>query len=378
MSDKHENEIVENEDLELDNEEFVEELENDDDLEELDETAASETLKPHGAPGEYRAQTLATFTQLLSQLKGSDLTYLFNQVQDLYGPNKAPGAEDKSSSNEATIKAKPSAAKGAAPIGPMPMQKLSVKEDVEEMLGSDETLSEEFKERAETIFEAALNTRVNLEMARLAEEYSTLEEELQAEFEAKLEENTSTILENMVEKIDQYMNFCVEEWMEENKIAIENSLRMEIAENFISGLQNLFAEHYIDVPEERFDIVADLKRENTELQEQLNAVLDEKIALETDLNEAIKETVLDEASEGLTVTQSERLRTLSEGIDFVDADTFKHKVDIIKESYFTEKKKASDTGLLTETIDGTVTTDAKAGMHPGMDKYVKALSGSKN
>lgn len=360
--------VVENEeDLHVEDETVVTEEETS-----LEETAASDTLKPGGAPGETRAQTLATFTQLLSQLKGPDLTHLFQQVQDLYGPNKAPGAVDKSGSNESTIKAKSSAAPGAAPIAAMPMQKLGVKEDVEEML-EGEDLSEEFKERAEVIFEAALNTRINLEMARLAEEYDTLEAELKEHYETQLESSVNEILEDLTEKTDQYLNYAVEEWMEENKLAIENSLRAEIAENFIQGLHNLFSEHYIKVPEESFDIVAEMKTELDELRANYSNLLDEKIQLEYFVNEATIDAIVSEASVGLSDTQVEKMKTLAEGIQFTDEDSFRQKLDIVKEQYFTKKKEVP-TGLITESIDGSVeNTETNSGLYPGMDKYVKAI-----
>lgn len=373
-TDVIENEDLETEfdtDLELDDDEDIEEVE-DDEVEELDETAASDTLRPHGAPGETRAEMLSTFTSLLAQLGKEDLSKFFTMAQETFGPTKAPGAEDKSSTNASTIKAKSSAAKGSSAIPAMPMPKLGVKEDVEEMLGSED-LSEDFKERAETIFEAVLNTRVNLELVKLAEEYEELEAKLHEEYETKLEETTTEILESLTEKIDQYLDHSVMTWMEENKLAIENSLRTDIAENFIEGLQNLFAEHYILVPDERLDLVAEMKEELEQTQEELRKTLDEKLELQSIVTSASVDSIVDDLSEGLSETQIEKFKVLSEGIEFNDSDTYKKKLEIIKEQYFT-KTKSEGTGILIESIDGSEIEDTKDSLYPGMSNYIKALS----
>lgn len=330
----------------------------------LDETAAADTLNPAAAPGETKAQTLATFTQLLAQLGREDLCNLFDQVQSQFGPNKTPGAVDNSATNKATIKSA-----DALPAAPA----LSVKEDVQEMFGSED-LSEEFKEKAEVVFEAALSTRLTLETARLEEEYAEKVTAMEEEYQEALEEQTSNIVEDLTDKLDQYIDYCVEQFMEENKIALETSLRAEIAENFISGLQNLFAEHYITVPEEKMDLVAELKSDLDEARATLNETLDEKIALQSIIEEATRNTIFDEVADGLAETQIEKLRTLTENVEFVDGDTFKKKVAIIKENYFSEKKGNSSTGLITEEIDGDHGEEEKAAYTaPGMDRYVDAI-----
>lgn len=367
MANKETPEIVNEEDLQ------------DFDTNEIDEeTASAATLKPGaGSNGtESKAQTLSTFTQLLSQLGKEDLSKLFNDVQAQYGPNKAPGAEDKSASNKASINAKPSAAVGSGgPSAADPMPKLSVKEDVEEMFGADE-LTEDFRERAETVYEAALNTRLTIEQARLEEEFEAAVNQLEEEYEAQLEEQVAAVLENVTSKLDQYLEYAIEQWMEDNKLAVENSIRADIAEDFIHGLHNLFAEHYIRVPDEQIDLVAEMKAELDELKAALNETIDEKIALESIVNEATKEAALEEVSEGLAATQAEKLRTLSEGIEFSDAETYRRKLTIVKENYFSDKKLPTTTGLITETIDGTDDLSEETVIAPGMSKYVEAIAKS--
>lgn len=350
-------------------------------LEQIEEGSAADTLKPgagSAGAGDSKSQTLAAFTALAAQLGKEDLSKFFNDMQAMFGPNKTPGgAEDKSGANKATIKAKPSAAKGSGegavanpPQGP---GALSVKEDIDEMFGADD-LSEEFKERAEVVFEAALNTRVILETARLEEEFEAMAAELEESFNEKLEEATASMFEELSGKIDQYLDYVVEQWMEENQVAVEAQLRTEIAEDFMAGLQNLFAEHYITIPEEKVDVFGELKAEVEDLKSKLNEALDEKIALETIVNEATKEALLDEVTEGLVVTQAEKLRTLAEGIEYSDADTFKKKLEIVKEQYFSEKKPAASTGLITEEIDGVDESVNESTIPAGMAKYVEAIS----
>ncbi len=333
----------------------------------IDEASAADTLKPGGGSGggDTKAETLATFTSLLAQLGKDDLSKIFNDVQSQYGPNKAPGAEDKSAANKATLNMKPSDAVG----------KGAWKEDIDDMFGADD-LTEEFKEKAEVVFEAAVNTRVNLEVARLEEEYEAKAAELEESFEQALEEQTATIMEEVTAKLDQYLDYCVEQWMEDNKLAIENSLRSDIAEDFIEALRNVFAEHYITVPDEKIDLVAEMKAELDETKAKLNETLDEKIALQAVVEEATKEAALEEVSEGLAETQIEKLRTLAEGIEYTDEETYRKKLEIVKEQYFTKKAAPASTGLITEEIDGDDdTASGTTGFTaPGMNAYVQAIA----
>lgn len=332
----------------------------------FDEATAADTLKPGAGSGggDTKAETLATFTSLLAQLGKEDLSKIFNDVQSVYGPNKAPGAEDKSAANRSTVDMKPSAAVG----------KGAWKEDIDAMFGDD--LNEEFKERAEVIFEAAVNTHVNLELARLEEEYEAMALDLEESFNEALEEQTAAVLEDVTNKLDQYLDYCVEQWMEENQLAIENSLRADIAEDFMDALRNVFAEHYITVPDEKIDLVAEMKAELDEIKARLNETTDEKIALEAVIQEATMEATFEEVSDGLAETQVEKLKTLAEGIDYSDASTYRKKLEIVKEQYFNTPKSNTRTGLITEVIDGEDDTAQNTSTYraPGMDKYVQAIA----
>jgi predicted nuclease with TOPRIM domain len=184
------------------------------------------------------------------------------------------------------------------------------------------------------------------------------------------------VLEDVTNKLDQYLDYCVEQWMEENQLAIENSLRADIAEDFMDALRNVFAEHYITVPDEKIDLVAEMKAELDEIKARLNETTDEKIALEAVIEEATMEATFEEVSDGLAETQVEKLKTLAEGIDFTDASTYRKKLEIVKEQYFKTPKSNTRTGLITEVIDGEDDTAQNTSTYraPGMDKYVQAIA----
>lgn len=343
------------------------EIVDNDNLDQIDEGSAADTLHPGAGSGgtETKSEMLATFTSLLAQLGKEDLSKIFNDVQAQFGPNRAPGAEDKSAAIRASVDMKPSAAVG----------KGAWREDIDDMFGGEE-LSEDFREKATTVFEAAVTARMNLETARLEEEFETAQAEMQEQFDNSLQEQVSAMFEDVSGKLDQYLEYVIEQWMEENKLAIENSLRAEIAENFIQSLHNTFAEHYIRVPDDKLDLVAEMRAELDELKTRLNEEIDQKLELQAVIDEATKESTLDGVSEGLAATQAEKLRTLAEGIEFTDAETYKRKLEIVKENYFSGKKAPASTGLITEEIDGVDDTQADVAVPAHMQKYVAAISKS--
>ena len=318
----------------------------------LDEAAAADTLKPgagSGAGDIGKTELMASVVSAMGGMSKAEINK-FQEVLSQYGKNKIPGAEDKSAANKASI-----ATKGA------------MKEDVEEMFSGDD-LSEEFKEKASTLFEAAVNARVGLEAARLEEE-----------FEAKLEEEVAGLQEQITGKIDAYLDYVVEQWMEENKLAIESSVKVEAADKFINGVKDLFAEHCVEVPEEHVDIVEDLQSYVNELEEKLNAEVNEKIELRQIIEQAQQEAIFDEISEGLAETQVEKFRTLAEGIEYSDAETYAKKLELVKENYFSGKKPVSTDIVVEETAASSIealTEEAAVNVDPGMNRYVSAISRS--
>ena len=229
-------------------------------------------------------------------------------------------------------------------------------DDLGALVESEATLSEGFKDKAAVIFEAAIKSKIS-------EEVDRIESELQEEFDEELK----TTREEMVEQIDGYLNYVVEKFMEENKLAIENGLRTELAEDFMTGLKNLFTESYVDVPESKVDLVDELGTQVRELEEKLNETTEQTIRVNGELEELKRDAIIREHSRDLAETQVEKLKSLAEDIDFEDEETFAMKVSTIKESYFT-KKTPSVVGE--EMIDESVDEEE---IPSSMARYVSAL-----
>lgn len=227
--------------------------------------------------------------------------------------------------------------------------------DLEALVESEATLSEGFKDKAAVIFEAAIKSKVS-------EEVDRIESELHEEFDEELK----TTREEMVEQIDGYLNYVVEKFMEENKVAIENGLRTEIAEGFMEGLKNLFTESYIEVPESKVDLVDELSEQVDDLEARLNETTEASIKQSQELEELKRDAIIREHSRDLAETQVEKLKSLAEDIDFENEETFAKKVATIKESYFAKKKVT----VVGESIDESAEEQEISG---SMAMYVNAL-----
>mgnify|MGYP003335982885 FL=1 len=200
--------------------------------------------------------------------------------------------------------------------------KMDMKEHIEALFQGEE-LSEEFKSKAETIFEAAVKQKVEQEVARIQEAYAeTLDEQVQE------------ITENLSSNVDDYLNYVVEQWVNENEVAIEAGLRTELTEDFITGLRQLFAENYIDIPEDKVSVVEELGTKVEELEKKLNEEIDRNVKLNKSLNESKRFEILVDACDGLTTTQTEKLKSLAEGVEFTTANEFTTKVKTLRENYF--------------------------------------------
>ena len=248
----------------------------------------------------------------------------------------------------ATATAKAPARKGDKSMG----------EAVEEIF-EGEDLSEEFKERASVLFETVVLEKVNVEVARLEEEFSS-----------KLDEQAELATEDLTKKVDAYLDYVAEQWMEENKLAVESGIRSDIAESFISGLKELFSEHRIDVPDEQVDLVAEMAEKIEELEKSLNEQIDTNIEVSKELDEAKKSDVFDILSEGLADTQAEKLRSLTEGLEYVDLDDYSRKVEIIKENYFGKSAIVEETDELDPVNEES---DTKY-VDPQMALYAQSIS----
>jgi hypothetical protein len=244
------------------------------------------------------------------------------------------------------------------------MAKKNMKEDIDALL-QGENLSEEFVSKASTIFEAAVMSRVE----EIAEELQT---ELEGQFVSALEE----MKEDFATKIDDYLNYVVEEWMEENELAIESGLRSEIVEDFIGGLRNLFAEHYIDIPEEKVDIVQEMADRVEELEDQLNEQIEKNIEFVKEINEAKKIQAVQAVCEGLTQTQVEKLKSLAESVEFTTEEEFCEKLNTLKEAYTPRTVKSAEKSVLEEGVDVEEKKSDKVSQDPLINAVVNSISKS--
>lgn len=235
-----------------------------------------------------------------------------------------------------------------------------VKEDIDALMNGEE-LSEEFRTKATTIFEAAVMNRVKAEVTRIEEEYAT-----------KLDEEVAKIAEGLVEKVDGYLDYVVEQWMAQNEIALEHGMKSEILEGFVAGLKGLFEEHYIEIPEEKFDVLGSMESKVEELEAKLNEQVAANVELNKTIGELKRNEIVEGACEGLTDTEVEKLKGLAEELSYEDADTFKSKVQTIRENYFTTKQQAEVTSVVTDEPVETLTEEKK--IDPVMAKYLSALN----
>ena len=208
---------------------------------------------------------------------------------------------------------------------------IDVKEHVDALVAGEDSLSEEFKTKAATVFEAAIKSKVK-----------EIAEEMQADYDKKLTEETSKSKDELVEKVDSYLAYVVEEWMKENELALERGIKGEIAEDFISGLKKLFEDHYIDVPDEKYNVLEDQSSKIDELNNKLNESIAKNVELTKENGNFKKDQIVDEASENLTDTQKEKFNKLAEEIDYKNEEDFKTKVATVKESYFGKKESTSE------------------------------------
>ena len=238
--------------------------------------------------------------------------------------------------------------------------KAKMKEDVESLFADDSTISEDFKDKVSTIFEARVSDRV-----------SQIQEQLETEYAGMLEEAVEDIRKDLTEKVDDYLNYVVEQWMEDNQIAIESGLRSEITEEFISGLRNLFAEHYIDVPSEKVDLVEELSSKVEELESSLNEEIEHGIQIKKALIESSKKEIIHTVCEGLTATQVEKIRSLAESVEFSTEDEYKDKLETIRENYFPSGTKRANEEQLHEEIGES---DEKTVADPMVAAVAKVIS----
>jgi hypothetical protein len=272
--------------------------------------------------------------------------------------NARNNVQDEKEAEGGTSKKANRATQGAS----APEARGSVKEDMDALFNGEE-LTEQFKEKATTIYEAAVMARVKEEVARIEEEFA-----------AKLEEATAQQIEGLVEQVDGYLGYVAEQWMTQNEIALERGMKSEILEGFVGGLKSLFEEHYIEVPEERFDVLGEMETKIEELEAKLNEQVAANIEMTKTIAEQKRVEIVKTVSEGLTDTETEKFNALVEELSYEDAESFEGKVKTIRENYFTTKAAAGVKSVVTDAPVETLTEEKKQKIDPSMSAYLSVLN----
>ena len=239
---------------------------------------------------------------------------------------------------------------------------VDIEEDVNALLGGEE-LSEEFKEKARVIFEAALTSKIK-----------EIQETLEVQYAERLEEERQSLKGELTERVDSYLEYVCQEWMSENELAIEHGLKTEMTESFLSGMKGLFEEHYVTIPEEKYDVLESMVEKLDDMETKLNEQIEKNIGLNKRLAESTADTVLSIVSEGLAETQKEKLASLAESVEFESEEEYREKLETLKESYFSKAPSAKSEApqTISESVDST-----PAPTSTGMEQYMRALGAFK-
>ena len=244
------------------------------------------------------------------------------------------------------------------------VEEYDMEEDVNALLGGED-LSEDFKAKAKTIFEAAINAKV-----------AEVKEALEAEQQERIAEEVEAAKESLAERVDSYLEYVADEWFEENQIAVENGLKSEMTESFLEGMKSLFEEHYVQIPEDKYDVLESMVEKLDDMETKLNEQIEKNIALNKGLAEATADGILESVSEGLAATQKEKLASLAESVEFESDEEYREKLETLKESYFPHKSATtSKTESLSEGVDNAEGAESHSA---AMASYIKTLSAFKN
>ena len=235
-----------------------------------------------------------------------------------------------------------------------------VEEDVNALLGGED-LSEDFKAKAKTIFETAINAKV-----------AEVKEALEVEFQEKLDEEIETAKESLAERVDSYLEYVADEWFEENQLAVENGLKTEMTESFLEGMKGLFEEHYVQIPEDKYDVLESMVEKLDDMETKLNEQIEKNINLNNRLGESVADGILGDVSEGLASTQKEKLASLAESVEFESETEYREKLETLKESYFTSRSNSpsSKTESLSEGVDNA---EGVGEISNSMNAYIRSL-----
>jgi len=238
-------------------------------------------------------------------------------------------------------------------------ESFDIEEDVNALLAGEE-LSEEFQEKARTIFEAALRSKVG-----------ELKEALEEEYAAALAEEIEEIKSTLNERVDAYLEYVADEWMQENSLVIENGLKTEMTESFLSGMKDLFEAHYVSIPEDKYDVLESMVEKLDDMETKLNEQIEKNISLNKRLSESVADGIFDDVAEGLALSQKEKLASLAESVEFESGEKYREKLEMLKESYFSAQKTPK---AKTESLVEEVEVNAAGYTSEYMNSYLRTLS----
>tara|TARA_R100001463_G_scaffold103038_1_gene157347 strand:- start:179 stop:1267 length:1089 start_codon:yes stop_codon:yes gene_type:complete len=245
---------------------------------------------------------------------------------------------------------------------PEVVEEVNIEDDVNALLGGEE-LSEDFKEKAKLVFETALNSKV-----------AEVKEALEVKYQETLEEKLNAEKTALSERVDSYLEYVADEWFTENTLAVEQGLKTELTESFLSGMKGLFEEHYVSIPEDKYDVLESMVEKLDDMETKLNEQIEKNIGLNSRLGESVANGILESVSDGLASTQKEKLASLAESVEFESEESYREKLETLKESYFASKGTPTSS---TETLSEGVSNDTVVSHAPAMDAYLKSLSAFK-
>ena len=313
-----------------------------------EETEVEEEVEEIQEMPKLKSEILAGIVDHIKGLKKEDLAKIYGTT--VLGEADHDDEEEEEEEEEEETKIKKESIDQV-------VDSLDVSDDVTALVDGEE-LSEEFKTKAATIFETAVKSKVRVELEKIQEENDKVMEQL-----------AESTMSDLVEKVDDYMNYVVEQWMEDNQLAIERGLKGEIAEDFIGGLKELFEDHYIDVPDEKYDILESNLTRIEELEEKLNKQMEENVQLKKQKGELVKESMISDVANGMTDTETEKFQSLVEDVEFSDEESYKDKLQTIRESYFGTEKNVETGQVLTEEGSDTAPVETSS----SMERYIKAI-----
>ena len=277
-------------------------------------------------------------------------------------PEEEVVAEEESSEEEVVSEEEEASEEVVAEADEVQEEEFDVSEDVDALLAGEE-LSEEFQEKARTIFEAALRSKVDQIKEGITAAYNEA-------YEERLVEEVNEIKSALEERVDSYLEYVADEWVTENRLAIESGLKSEMTESFMSGMKSLFEEHYVSVPEEKYDVLESMVEKLDEMETKLNEQIEKNITLNSRLSESVADGIFDEVAEGLALSQKEKLASLAESVEFESGEKYREKLGMLKESYFSAQKTPK---AQTENLSEEVDIDAAGHTPDYMNNYLRTL-----